>query len=299
MSVRYYLCAALFLTATIYPRDCFAAKLTLSREGNWLIIKGASGPGAEIRINYLEAYCRGNSTDADWVKHTMIRHKNQVLSSSGDLIRMRDTLEDGVTVEHRITAGEDEVDFRLAAFNPTTKDSEAQWAQPCVRVGDFTGFGSKETKDDYAYVPKCFIFLDGKLERLPTKVWATKARYIPGQVWCPKDVPRTDVNPRPLNPQVPGNGLIGCFSGDEKMICAMAWEPYQELFQGVARCVHSDFRIGGLKAGERKEIRGKIYIIPNNVDALLKRYKKDFPEHVAGQSSSKAIYWERRAAGRS
>ena len=87
------------------------------------------------------------------------------------------------------------------------------------------------------------------------------------------------MNPRPLSPLVPSNGLIGCFSGDEKWIWAMAWEPYQELFQGVARCLHSDFRIGGLAAGETKTIRGKMYVVPADVPALLARYAKDFPEH--------------------
>ena len=62
---------------------------------------------------------------------------------------------------------------------------------------------------------------------------------------------------------MPSNGLIGCFSGDEKLIFATAWEPYQELFQGVARCLHSDFRIGGLAPGETKKIRGKIYLARN------------------------------------
>ena len=92
-------------------------------------------------------------------------------------------------------------------------------------------------------------------------------------------MPRTDVNPRPLSPTVPSNGLIGCFSGDEKVLFATAWEPYQELFQGVARCLHSDLRIGGLQPGEKKQIRGKIYLLDNDVPALLKRYAKDFPEH--------------------
>ena len=87
------------------------------------------------------------------------------------------------------------------------------------------------------------------------------------------------MNPRPLNPLIPSNGLIGCFSGDEKLIFATAWEPYQELFQGIARCIHSDFRLGGLAPGERKQVRGKIYIVPNDVPALLKRYRADFPEH--------------------
>jgi hypothetical protein len=268
--------ALLFLATTV-----LAAPLTLSRENNWLIISGPQIPGEKIRINYLEAYCRDNSTDADWVKHTMIRHSNELISVSADktVMKMRDTLEDGLIVDHTITAREDEVDFRLTARNPTSKRSEAHWAQPCVRLGDFTGFGAAQTKDDYAYVPKCFIFLDGKLERMPTRTWATKARYVPGQVWCPKNVPRTDVNPRPLNPQVPSNGLIGCFSGDEKLIWATAWEPYQELFQGVARCLHSDFRLGGLRPGETRQVRGKIYIVPNDVPALLKRYQNDFPEH--------------------
>ena len=90
------------------------------------------------------------------------------------------------------------------------------------------------------------------------------------------------MNPRPLSSTVPSNGLIGCFSGDEKLVFATAWEPYQELFQGVARCLHSDLRIGGLQPGENKQIRGKIYLVGNDVPALLERYAKDFPEHRKG-----------------
>jgi hypothetical protein len=72
--------------------------------------------------------------------------------------------------------------------------------------------------------------------------------------------------------------LIGCYSADEKMILATAWEPYQELFQGVIVCLHSDFRIGGLKPGERKQMRGKMYIVPADEKALVARYRRDFPE---------------------
>ena len=127
------------------------------------------------------------------------------------------------------------------------------------------------------YLPKAFVFIDGKLTRMPTQPWARQARYVPGQVWCPTHVPRTDVNPRPLSRLVPSNGLIGCFSADDRMIYATAWEPYQELFQGVIRCLHSDFRLGGLAPGETKEIHGKIYFVPNDVPALRARYTRDFP----------------------
>ena len=135
-------------------------------------------------------------------------------------------------------------------------------------------------RNQQTYLDKSFVFLDGKLARMPTPRWATKARYVPGQVWCPRGVDRDDVNPRPLSPDVPSNGLIGCFSADESKILAMAWEPYQELFQGVIVCLHSDLRIGGLEPGETKTIRGRIYIVDADVDALRARYKKDFPEHA-------------------
>lgn len=259
--------------------------LSLERDDHWLVIRGPKIPGESIRINYLEAYCRAGSTDADWVKHTVIRHTSQLVSMSQDrkTLKLRDTLADGVTVDHTITAGADAVKFELAIHNPGDKASDVHWAQPCVRLAKFTGFEKDSGGNLDDYLSKCFIFLDGKLTRMPTADWAKNARYTPGQVWCPRGVPRTDVNPRPLSKNVPSNGLIGCFSKDESMIFATAWEPYQELFQGVARCLHSDLRIGGLKPGENKSVRGMIYVVPNQVDALLKRYRADFPEHATGK----------------
>jgi len=256
---------------------------------HWLVIRGPSVPGREIRVNYLEAYCRAGSTDADWVKQTLIPHRSDVLSLSEDrrTLRLRDTLADGVTVDHIITAGPDEVDFKLTAHNPKPTRSEAHWAQPCVRLAAFTGYDPHGPDLD-DYLPKCFIILDGRLTRLPdVRPWATTARYTPGQVWCPHHVPRTDVNPRPLSPLVPSHGLIGAFSHDEKFLFATAWEPYQELFQGVARCLHSDFRLGGLLPDETKSIRGKIYLLPNDPNTLLARYLADFPEHQPSNKSKK------------
>ena len=67
------------------------------------------------------------------------------------------------------------------------------------------------------------------------------------------------------------------------MVMATAWEPYQELFQGVIVCLHSDFRIGGLDPGESKKIRGKIYLTSGGSGALIERYERDFPEHLHKQ----------------
>lgn len=255
------------------------AGLRLSRDKNYLVIEGEKIPGGPIRINYLEAYCRPGSTDRDW-HDTVIGHKTELLSASDDgkKMKLRCTVNDGVVVEHEITAGEDEVDFQVVATNPTDKPSDAHWAQPCIRLGAFTG------GDEMSYLPKCFVFVDGKLTRMPFDPWATRARYVPGQVWCPAHVDRDDVNPRPLSSVVPSNGLIGCFSADEKTVFAVAFEPYQELFQGVAACLHSDFRLGGLRPGETKRVRGKMYVVPANAEALVKRYERDFPEHVKAKA---------------
>lgn len=258
-----------------------AKPLAISWDKNFLSIRGKF-PGDEIRIHYLEAYCRPGSTDRDW-KETVIPHKAEQLPSNKNdgSIRLRDTLADGVIVDHVITASADEIDFKVAAHNPTDKESQAHWAQPCIRVDKFTGAGNADARVLVpAYAKKCFIFLNGKLTRLPTEPWADKARYIPGQVYSPKHVDRNDVNPRPLSNLVPSNGLCGCFSADEKMIMAVAWEPYQEIFQGVIACIHSDFRLGGLKPGEKKQVRGKLYIVPAEVPKLVARYEKDFPEQV-------------------
>lgn len=261
----------------------FAAEpLQLDWKDNWLTISGAQVPGETIRVHYLEAYCRAGSTDADWVQHTRMQHETTLVEKSADGRRLvlRCRVSDGLIVEHEIVSTDDDVTFHLTARNPTDRRSEAVWAQPCPRLKDFT------QADQQTYLKKSFIFLDGQLERMPTRHWATQARYTPGQVWVPAGVNRNDVNPRPLSKLVPSHGLIGCFSADETMIFATAWEPYQELFQGVGVCLHADFRLGGLQPGEVKEIRGKIYIVKNDLQALLKRYETDFPEHLSQASES-------------
>ncbi len=62
--------------------------LTLARDKNWLIIQGPHLPKGEIRINYLEAYCRTHSTTADW-HDTTIGHTTELLSLSDDKKTMK------------------------------------------------------------------------------------------------------------------------------------------------------------------------------------------------------------------
>ena len=260
-------------TLTLRAED--NAPLSLSWEKNYLTIKGARLPEDGLKVHYLEAYCRDGSTDRNW-QETVIPHRmEQVAQPDASQLTLRCTLEDGVTVKHELRASGDDVEFALEVHNPTNTASRAHWAQPCIRVDNFTG----KTQD--TYIDKCFILLDGKIQRLPTSPWALTARYTPGQVYRPPHVPADDVNPRPVSTIAAQNSLSGVYSADGKTIMATAWEPYQELFQGVGVCMHTDFRLGGLEPGETKHIRGKIYVIPANEADLLARFAQDFPEQAA------------------
>ena len=262
---------AIMAVVCCFPTIGHAAEpLTIGWEKNILTIRGHTIPGEKVEVWYLEAFCRRGSTDRDW-SETTLPHETKLIRSDEREIILHTSVEGGIEIEHRIVAGEDDVTFDVRLINKGERFVDADWAQPCMRVGEFTGRG----QDDY--FEKCFIFTEKGLVRMHRTHRETKARYVPGQVYVPAGIDLNDVNPRPLSKTKPVNGLVGCFSADESKILAMAWDHTQELFQGVIICIHNDFRIGGLKPGETKRLRGKIYILPNDVPALLKRYQRDFP----------------------
>lgn len=246
-----------------------APPLQLSWTKSILAVSGAF-PGGKIDTLYLEAYCRSGARDRLW-KETVIPHTAEKISDDGRMITLVDKVEGGVEVTHRITAGAGEVDFQVEAVNHGKEYVDAQWVQPCVRLGSFTGCDQK------TYVERSFIFVNEKQVFLDHTHRTEEAVYKGGQLYIPPGIDRRDCNPRPHSPDVPCNRLIGCVSADNRWLFATAWEPTQELFQGVFVCLHNDFRLGGLGPGDTRKARGKMYIMENNVDLLLTRYHRDFP----------------------
>ena len=283
LSIRFFL---VYLALSVSATACDADEtepLQLSWLDNHLTIRGQQIPGGELVMNYIEAYCRPGSTDRDW-QETVIPHRTELISLSPNAseLRLRCHVRDGVVVDHQINTTQDEVTFLITANNSTDKASEMDWGQPCLPVDKFTG------RDKTTYIDKCFFYRQGQLVRLPTQPWATQARYTPGQVWAAPGVNRADVNPRPLNPETSHQGLMGCYSADESMQLAIAFEPYQELFQGIFTCIHSDFRIGGIPPGQSRQVHGKLYLIPSNADELWRRYLRDFPNSASDSTVSSA-----------
>jgi len=245
--------------------------LRISWADKILRIEGDRVPGHAVEVWYLEAFCRTGSTNRDWRETTIpFSMEKTEADPNGKRIVLK-SVTDGVVVgTHEIRAGHDEVDFRVELTNTGDRFVDVDWCQPCMRVGAFTG----RKQDDY--YEKCFLFTDDGLTRMHQTHRATEARYVPGQVYVPRDVNLRDVNPRPISDTRPINGLVGCFSADGSMILANAWDHTQELFQGVIVCIHNDPRIGGLAPGQTKRLHGKIYIVPNDVPRLLRRYRRDF-----------------------
>ncbi len=253
------------------PPKLSSSGLTISWDKGFLDIQGSYLPGGYVRVWYIEAFCRSGSTDRPWPKTVIPQHTELTEASrNGKFIKLLTKLDGDVEVLHDIQSGEDEVDFHVTAVNRGRAYVDAVWAQPCVRVESFTGCGQE------GYLRRSFIFLGGKLVTLDKTRRVQNALYKGGQVYVPRGIDPRDVNPRPVSPDAPSNGLIGCFSADGRYILATAWEPYQELFQGVIVCLHSDFRLGGLKPGETKTAHGKIYVIKNDARELLRRYRRDF-----------------------
>ena len=205
-------------------------------------------------------------------------HRTELVSATanGRRLRLRTRVEPSVVIEHDIRARSDEVEFRVEARNTGTAFVDVQWFQPCMRVGGFTGLKQSN------YIERSFIFTAGGLKTLDRTRRTEEAIYRGGQVYVPAGVSTNDVNPRPLSPEIPVNNLIGCYSADGRWLLATAWDQTQELFQGVIVCLHADPRLGGLQPGERKQLRGKVYFLPNDPAALLARYRRDFGRNHQG-----------------
>lgn len=247
-----------------------AEPIRLSWTNNLLTVSHPNLPGKTMDVWYLEAFCRKGANQQKWDK-TTIPHKTALLQAEPNRLRFRTTI-GSVEMLHTLKSTEDEIDIDYELKNSGSETAPIEWFQPaCIRVEKFTECGQTN------YTRKSFIFTERGLTTLDKTRRTEEAIYRGGQVYVPKGIDLNDANPRPICKDSPTNGLIGCFSADNKFILATAFDSTHELFEGVYVCLHSDPHVGGLKPGETKRIRGKIYFVANDVPALLRRYQRDFP----------------------
>lgn len=264
---------SLFLVAWLSVGNSWAGG-TLGWTNNLLTWRDARLPGGQLEIWYLEAFLRPGAHDRDWGQ-TTLRHRTELLTATpdGSELRFRTRLDPAVEVLHEVVVTEDGLDLRFLLTNAGTNAVPIQWFQPaCIRLAAFTGAGQSN------YIGRSFVFTARGQTRLDQIRRTEEARYRGGQVYLPPWTELADANPRPVSPDRLTNGLIGCVSADDQWLLATASDQTHELFEGVYVCLHSDPLIGGLNPGQTKRVRQKIYLLPNDSDALIRRYQLDFPE---------------------
>jgi len=268
-------CAVVCLVASAEPRSLPAEPpLAISWTNNLLTVSDPRFPGGKLEIWYLEAFCRSGAWGREW-RQTTLPHKTKLVKTDPGLARLEfETLvEPGIEVRHFIQSRQDEIEMDFKLKNTGTSSADLQWFEPaCIRVAAFTGC------DQNNYIARSFIFTRNRLTCFDHLRRTTNALYLGGQVYLPDFVLPADSNPRPISLDHPVNGLIGCFSADDRWLLATASDHTHELFEGVYVCLHSDPRVDGLAPGQIKRIRSKIYLLPNDPKALLARYRRDFPD---------------------
>lgn len=248
-------------------------RFSVSWTNNLLTVRHPKLPGGPLEVWYLEAFCRAGGHERNWGE-TKVPHRTRLLSATSDgrELRFLTTVDPAVEVRHEVRAGRDVVDFSFTLVNRGTNAWDIQWFQPaCIRVAGFTGRGQSN------YTGRSFVFTADGLRTLDQLPRTTEALYRGGQVYLPSWTRPADANPRPLCQERVANGLVGCFSADDRWLLATASDRTFELFEGVYVCLHSDPLIDGLRPGETKRIRQKLYLLPNDPAALLRRYRRDFP----------------------
>lgn len=237
-----------------------------------LTVRSAHLPQGRLEILYLEAFLRPGANQREWGK-TVMPHRTRLVetNAAGTLLRFETRVEPSMLVLHEVRSGSDELEFTFELRNEGLARSEVQWFQPaCIRVDGFTG------RDQKGYTARSFVYTAAGRTFLDRLDRTEEALYRGGQVFLPSWTRETDANPRPVAKNRLVNGLIGCVSADDRWILATASSRTHELFEGVYVCLHSDPLIDGLAPGEVKRIRQKVYLVPNDPDALLKRYQRDF-----------------------
>jgi hypothetical protein len=252
---------------------CAEPLLSISWTNNLLTVRGPGLPGGKLEIWYLEAFCRSGAWNREW-RQTTLPHKTTLTRTdpSEQRLEFLTLVEPGIEVRHEIKAGTDELDLQFEFTNTGTSTVDLQWFEPaCIRVAEYTGCTQSN------YTSRSFIFTANGLTTLDHLRRTTNALYLGGQLYLPEAVLPADANPRPICRDHPINGLIGCFSADNRWLLATASDHTHELFEGVYVCLHSDPRLDGIGPGERKRRHSKIYLLPNDPAALLARYQRDFP----------------------
>ena len=194
-------------------------------------------------------------------------------------------------VVSRFEPVEDGMEIRVEVTGPDAESVRAANSlNACWQLRKSDAFGNR---GDYVqdFVARCFVILEEGLTLLKDTVRIPGTRNRPNdksnlpEPWIQEYFPTWRKHPgqipgqRGYSPDRPVYPIIGCVSRDGKQLTAFAWPEARSLGQVWHDCLHPRPAIIESYDPEANRIasRGKIYFLPNDGQALLDAFKRDFP----------------------
>jgi len=259
-----------------FTQDAHLPRLDVERGkyGTYLTIRSESIPGLLLDV---------------WCYEDRLGDATRYEKQGSTLILIHKLEEATVTTRFEpIQAG---VDIQVHVTGPTAEAVQNVRAlNPCCQFGRSTAFRSEgDYVDDF--VARCFVFLDTGLtllkdtKRIPGTLQGKDDRANYPKPWIQEYFPTWRKHPgqikgeRGYSPDRPVYPIIGVVSRDRKYLAAIAWPETSSLGQVWHHCIHPRPLIAESFDAKTGEIRscGKIYLMENDGEKLLRRFKEDFP----------------------
>ncbi len=202
------------------------------------------------------------------------QHKRGVWDNPVEVSEERGVI-DAPSMRLEMSAGVDSADLRLTVTNK----SDDEWPElaaiiPCFNPGPLENRNPLFSKGDTWFygstglepLERRDIHFNEKFRKKVDEQADEDGRYVWSSKWPKSEV---DANPK--------SGLIVRQSTDGQWVTGIAWEDFLSC-QGNNPwlCMHQSVRVGHLKPGQTKTIRGKIYLFRGSKEELLRRFRNDF-----------------------
>jgi len=222
--------------------------------------------------NLFEAMSPGAHTPGNWKLTRRIAPDGGGAVATGPGLRLEmKVLPDGagLTVEVTNLSGHDWPE--LAGIIPCWNPGQRPGSDPTKRAPLNVTFADDERDKTFFVSARGLETLDSRAIHFNQQFRPALNRLAPhGEFVFSSKWPTSELNAV--------TGILIRESVDHKWVTGIGWEDYLSV-QGHNpwACMHASIRVGPLKRGEKKSVRGRAYLFPGSRDDCLKRWRQEFP----------------------
>jgi hypothetical protein len=267
----------LALTAVIAPVGAAEPAAIVFEWERGLGLRIAAQPSTEMYFwiyewNMFEAMQPGQHTHGsyEWSKAVSSDATEGIVDSPAMTLRMR-AVPDGAELTLRVTNTTAAAWPAVAGIIPCWNPGMIPGSNPSMPVSKNQNFADPWRKRSY------FVSADG-LSPLASRALHFHSAYRGAAEHLSEGGRFLFSNKWPSSEVDAVAGVLVRESEDGKWVTAVAWEDVLAV-QGHNpwNCLHVCVRLGALKPGESRTVRGRLYLFEGNRDECLARYRRDFP----------------------